>query len=123
MAPVRGTARRIRTYNESTQPAVREVLWSNISASYLPRAIRWKKSSRTLHKNEQRLSHQCKGRRTEFEDCIRATLRRLKRGILGWIVTDRPQNLVTGPFIYGLILPLLVLALFVSVFQTLCFSI
>lgn len=77
----------------------------------------------TLHENEQRLFYQFKGKRIEFEDSIRATHRRLKRGILRWIVTDRPQNFLTGPFIYSLIVPLLTLDLFLSVFQTVCFPI
>lgn len=38
-------------------------------------------------------------------------------------MTDRPQNFVTGPLIYSLILPLLLLDLFLSVFQAVCFPI
>ena len=76
-----------------------------------------------LHASEQRLFYQFKGRRIEFEDSIRATHRRLKRGVVTWLVTDRPQNLLTGPFIYSLIVPLLLLDLFVSVYQALCFPI
>ncbi|MCC6705918.1 MAG: hypothetical protein IT492_00030 [Gammaproteobacteria bacterium] len=79
--------------------------------------------AQTLHEKEQRLFYQFNGRRIEFEDSIRATHARMKRGILRWIVTDRPQNFVTGPFIYSLILPLLMLDLFLSVFQAVCFPI
>ncbi|MBK8957519.1 MAG: hypothetical protein IPM80_03590 [Proteobacteria bacterium] len=79
--------------------------------------------AQTLHEKEQRLFYQFKGRRIEFEDSIRATHKRLKRGVLRWLVTDRPQNLLTGPIIYSLIIPLLTLDLFVSVYQALCFPV
>lgn len=76
-----------------------------------------------LHQGEQRLFYHFKGRRIEFEESIRATHRRLRRNVLVWMITDRPQNLLTGPFIYSLIVPLLLLDLFVSVYQALCFPV
>ena len=77
--------------------------------------------AQALHEKEQRLFYQFNGRRIEFEQSIRATHKRMKRSVLRWIVTDRPQNFVTGPLIYSLIIPILTLDIFVSVFQTFCF--
>jgi hypothetical protein len=59
----------------------------------------------------------------EFQESIRATHRKLKRGILRWIVTDRPQNFVTGPIIYSLIIPLVILDTFVTIYQAVCFPV
>ena len=40
-----------------------------------------------------------------------------------WLVTYRPQNLITGPIIYSMIFPLLILDVFVTVYQATCFPI
>ena len=76
-----------------------------------------------LHEQETRLFYQIDGKRVEFEGRIRTAHRELKRGILGWIVTDRPQNFLTGPVIYSLIVPLAFLDLCVTMFQVICFPI
>lgn len=66
---------------------------------------------------------QIKGKRVEFEKSIKETHRRLKINFFRWLVTDRPQNLITGPIIYAMIIPLLVTDLFVSFYQLICFPI
>ena len=76
-----------------------------------------------LHEQESRIFFQIKGKRVEFEHTVRDTHRRLKRGLLRWIVTDRPQNFLTGPVIYSMFVPMVVLDLFVSIYQALCFPV
>lgn len=76
-----------------------------------------------LHAQETRMFFQIKGKRVEFEKHIREKHRLLKRGILRWIVTDRPLNLVTAPVIYSMIFPLLILDACVSLYQAACFPI
>jgi hypothetical protein len=76
-----------------------------------------------LHEQETRALYQIKGKRVEFERSAREAHHRLKRSFLRWLVTDRPQNLLTGPFIYGLGIPLLILDVCVSVYQALYFPI
>jgi hypothetical protein len=76
-----------------------------------------------LHEQETSVLFQIKGRRVEFEQTIREAHRRLKTGFFHWLVTNRPQNLITGPIIYSMIIPLAVLDLFVSVYQATCFPI
>jgi hypothetical protein len=77
----------------------------------------------TLRETETGLFYQFKGKRVEFEGAIQETHRKLKRSLWRWIVTDRPQNFLTGPIIYGLIFPLLVLDLCVTLYQASCFPI
>ena len=79
--------------------------------------------SSALHDREERLYYHIKGRKVEFERSIRETHRKLKRGILRWIVTDRPQNLLTAPVIYGMVIPMLMLDLFVTFYQWTCFPV
>lgn len=76
-----------------------------------------------LHEQEERLLYRLDGKRVEFETKVRATHRKLKRSVLRWIVTDRPQNFITGPVIYALAIPLAFLDLWVTLFQATCFPI
>ena len=76
-----------------------------------------------LRERETLLLYEVEGRRIRFQKSIRETHRRLKRSVLRWIVTDRPQNFATGPLIYGLIFPLAILDIFVTLYQALCFPV
>ncbi|MEI8168037.1 MAG: hypothetical protein WCG50_00085 [Rhodoferax sp.] len=64
-----------------------------------------------------------KGKRVEFEASVRQAHRQLKNSFFRWLVTNRPQNLITGPIIYSMIFPMLILDLCVSFFQATCFPI
>ncbi len=76
-----------------------------------------------LHEQETSMLYRIKGKRVEFEHSIKEAHCRLKMGFFRWLVTNRPQNLVTGPIIYGMIIPLAILDLFVSFYQAACFPI
>ncbi len=76
-----------------------------------------------LHEQEDSVLFQIKGKRVEFEQSIRQAHRRLKTGFFHWLVTYRPQNLITGPVIYSMIVPLAILDLCVSFYQAVCFPI
>lgn len=76
-----------------------------------------------LHEQEHRMAFQISGKRIEFEQSIRDTHRRLKTGFFRWLVTYRPLNLITGPVIYSMMAPLLMLDLCVSFYQATCFPI
>jgi hypothetical protein len=76
-----------------------------------------------LHEQETGMLFHIRGKQVEFEQSIKAAHRRLKTGFFHWLVTNRPQNLITGPVIYGMIVPLMILDLFVTLYQALCFPI
>jgi hypothetical protein len=76
-----------------------------------------------VHDQESRVFFQIKGKRVEFERSVRDAHRQLKTGFLRWLVTNRPQNLITGPLIYGMVIPLLLMDAFVSFYQWACFPI
>lgn len=78
---------------------------------------------KAIQEQEASAAAQFKGKRAEFEASIRDTHRRLKQGFFQWLVTNRPQNLITGPIIYNMIVPMLFLDLCVSVYQATCFPI
>jgi hypothetical protein len=76
-----------------------------------------------LSEQQTSMFFQIKGKRVEFEQSVKETHRRLKRNFFRWLITDRPQNLITGPIIYSMIIPLLITDFFVSFYQFTCFPI
>ncbi len=79
--------------------------------------------STAVHEQESRVFFQIKGKRVEFERSVRDAHRQLKTGFFRWLVAYRPQNLITGPLIYGMVVPLLLMDAFVSFYQWACFPI
>ncbi len=78
---------------------------------------------KALSEQQSSVFFQIKGKRVEFEHSIKQTHKRLKRNFFHWLVTDRPQNLITGPIIYAMVIPLIITDLFVSFYQMSCFPI
>ena len=76
-----------------------------------------------VKEQESRMLFQIKGKRIEFELSIRQAHRKLKKGFFHWLVTYRPQNLITGPVIYSMIVPLALVDLCVSLYQATCFPV
>ena len=76
-----------------------------------------------VHDQESRMFFQIKGRRVEFEKSVRDAHRKLRTNWLRWLVAYRPQNLITGPLIYGMAVPMFMMDLCVTVYQWACFPI
>lgn len=76
-----------------------------------------------VHDQESRMFFQLNGKRVEFERSVRQAHLKLKKNFFRWLVTNRPQNLLTGPLIYGMAIPLLMLDACVSFYQWACFPI
>lgn len=75
-----------------------------------------------LHERQSQVHFTLKGKRIEFERGVRRAHRQLKRGVIRWLA-DRPQNLLTGPVIYALGIPLILLDICVTFYQASCFPI
>ena len=76
-----------------------------------------------LRDQESSALFKIRGKRVEFEQAVREAHGRLKTGFFRWLVTNRPANLITGPIIYSMIVPLVILDVFVSFYQATCFPI
>ena len=76
-----------------------------------------------VQQQEHKMFFEIKGKRIEFERTVKAAHKKLKKGFLRWLITDRPQNLITGPIIYTMIIPLMMLDACVSFYQAVCFPI
>lgn len=76
-----------------------------------------------VNEQESKMFFVIKGKRVEFESTVKAAHRKLKKNFFRWLVTNRPQNLITGPIIYSMILPMVLFDLCVSFYQITCFPI
>ena len=76
-----------------------------------------------VQEQESKMFFQINGKRVEFERTVKDAHRKLKKNFFRWLVTNRPQNLITGPIIYAMIIPMVMLDLCVSFYQFTCFPI
>ena len=76
-----------------------------------------------VQEQESKMFFQIRGKRVEFERSVKDAHRRLKKNFFRWLVTNRPQNLITGPIIYAMVIPMMMLDLCVSIYQFTCFPI
>jgi hypothetical protein len=76
-----------------------------------------------IHEQESQILFTINGKKVEFDQKLRQAHRQVRRKILHWLITDRPQNLITGPIIYFMIIPIALLDLTVSFYQATCFPI
>jgi len=76
-----------------------------------------------IEARQARLRYSIEGRRVTFEHAVRDAHQRVKLGVFRWFLTVRPQNYLTMPVIYAMGIPLLLLDLFVSLYQLVCFPV
>ena len=76
-----------------------------------------------LNKQSSKWFYQVQGKRIEFERSIKQKHRTLKLGIYRWFLTVRPQNYLTAPIIYGMVVPMILFDLGIMFYQLTCFPI
>lgn len=76
-----------------------------------------------IEQQEGRLLYRLEGKRVTFERAINEAHLKVKMGVLRWFLTVRPQNFLTAPIIYGMIVPLVLFDLCISLYQLACFPI
>ena len=74
-----------------------------------------------IYEQQDQFSYKVAGKRVEFEKNIREAHKQLKTSWIYWLITISPKHLLTGPFIYGLIIALLIFDIGVSIYQSVCF--
>ena len=60
------------------------------------------------------------GTKVRFEQAVRKAHQKLKVGVFRWLRESSLRNVISAPFIYAMILPLLVLDIGVSLYQFIC---
>jgi len=69
------------------------------------------------------LKYHIERRRIIFEENVAERHRQLKAKLLPYVLSVRPLVLLTAPFIYACIVPLVLLDLFVTAYQAVCFPV
>jgi hypothetical protein len=81
-----------------------------------------KELNEIIHQQEIQFNYQLKGKKVEFENSFKEAHKKLKIGLIHWF-SKRPINLMTGPIIYSMIVPMLILDVCISFYQLTCFPI
>lgn len=81
------------------------------------------KLQQELHERSNRLYVNVTNGRVEFERRLREQNRALKIGLAKYISNARLSVILTAPLIYALIIPFVLLDIFVTVYQAICFPI
>jgi len=74
-----------------------------------------------LYEQQTEFSYKVAGKKVEFEKNIREAHKKLKTSWFYWFITVSPKHLLSGPFIYGLIIPLVIFDISISFYQSICF--
>lgn len=74
-----------------------------------------------LEEQQTEFSYKIAGKRVEFEKSIREAHKKLKTSWFYWFITVSPKHLLSAPFIYGLIIPLVIFDISVSLYQSVSF--
>lgn len=74
-----------------------------------------------LHEQETRILYRLEGTRVEFENHVRAAHERMRMHVLTWLARSQLRNILSAPFIYAMFLPFVLLDLFITVYQAVCF--
>jgi hypothetical protein len=69
------------------------------------------------------IAYRVRGSRVEFERDLRARHRAARESLGSFLSRTRPMVVLTAPAIYALIVPLVLLDLFVSLYQAVCFPV
>ncbi len=75
----------------------------------------------TLLEQQAEIRYRVEGTRIEFEKKIKQTHRQLRVGLFRWLRSSKPRNVLSAPFIYGMILPMTFMDLTLTLYQWVCF--
>lgn len=75
----------------------------------------------TLLEQQAEIRYRVEGTRIEFEKKIKQTHRQLRVGLFRWLRSSKPRNVLSAPFIYGMILPMTFMDLTLTLYQWICF--
>jgi len=76
---------------------------------------------RLIQEQQAEFNYRIEGTKILFEKNIRKAQRKLKTGIFSFIRHSQPRNVITAPVVYSVIFPLIILDIWISLYQFLCF--
>jgi len=76
---------------------------------------------RLIHEQQVEFNYRLEGTKVLFEKNIRKAQRELKTGLFSFIRQSQPRTIISAPFIYSLIIPVVVLDAWATLYQFICF--
>ncbi len=76
---------------------------------------------KAIQEQQVELRYIIEGGKVRFEESIRDAHRSLRIGFLRWLRQSQPRNILTAPFIYSVFIPLVLIDIWVSLYQAICF--
>lgn len=74
-----------------------------------------------IKSRKDNLAHDFEEKRIQFEQELREQQKRFKMGLLKYLWTADLRSFIAAPFIYAVIVPFILLDIFVSIYQAICF--
>jgi hypothetical protein len=75
-----------------------------------------------INRQKQKMNYQIENGKVVFQEKIVDAQQQLKINIIPWLLNSKSKNLLSIPFIYSLIIPLVLLDICVSIYQVICFT-
>ncbi len=77
--------------------------------------------AQALHEQEGEILYRLEGSKVRFEEAIRVAHRQFKVNAFRWFSQSPPLNVISAPVIYSFIVPLVLIDLWITAYQVLCF--
>jgi len=74
-----------------------------------------------IQQQETKFRYRLDGTRIKFEDSVQEAHRRLRVAIIPWLRSSLLRNIVSIPFIYSMIVPLVFIDITMTIYQHICF--
>lgn len=74
-----------------------------------------------LQEQEAKLSYRIEGSKVRFDNAVKSAHKRVKTGLFTWLRKSRPQSILSAPFVYGMIIPIALFDLSLTIYQMICF--
>ncbi len=82
--------------------------------------MNWKSSSPNVAAELQYTLHE---KTVRFERLVRERHRRLRRGLASYVLGARPLIMLSAPFIYAMIIPIILVDVMFTLYQSICFPV
>ncbi|HSG66736.1 MAG TPA: GNAT family N-acetyltransferase [Gammaproteobacteria bacterium] len=70
---------------------------------------------------QAQIRYRIEGTKVRFEQSVKDSHARVKRTLLRWLGESDPRNVVSAPFVYGMVVPFAILDLALTIYQAVCF--
>ncbi|MEX2353343.1 MAG: hypothetical protein WD709_04075 [Gammaproteobacteria bacterium] len=74
-----------------------------------------------LRARQEKVLYRLKDGKIRFKEDIEAAQQKFRKSVLPWLFDSRPANLLSAPFVYGMIIPFGIFDLCISLYQSVCF--